>query len=81
MTTRRQLLAGGAGLLGAALLPGAIARSHADHAEIVRALEGRDREATVRAFDVHIQRIYETTLRVMGLPPVAATGEKSRLTG
>jgi DNA-binding FadR family transcriptional regulator len=61
--------------------PGAIARSHADHAEIVRALEERDREATVRAFDVHIQRIYETTLRVMGLPPVAATGEKSRLTG
>ncbi|RIY01641.1 FadR family transcriptional regulator [Aureimonas flava] len=61
--------------------PGAIALSHADHTAIVNALRGRDREATVRAFDVHIQRIYETTLRVMGLPPVAGTREKARLTG
>jgi DNA-binding GntR family transcriptional regulator len=61
--------------------PGAIARSHADHTEIVRALDGRDRDATVRAFGVHIQRIYDTTLRVMGLPPVDAHGEQARLTG
>ncbi|WP_279477996.1 FadR/GntR family transcriptional regulator [Aureimonas sp. SK2] len=61
--------------------PGAIARSHADHAAILRALEGRDREATVRAFDVHIQRIYETTLRVMGLPPVAGGKTQARQTG
>ncbi|MBB3934733.1 FadR/GntR family transcriptional regulator [Aureimonas phyllosphaerae] len=47
--------------------PGAIARSHADHTNIVRALEGRDRDATMSAFEVHIQRIYETTLRVMGM--------------
>lgn len=61
--------------------PGAIARSHDDHTEILRALEGRDREATMRAFDVHIQRIYETTLRVMGLPPAATSEEATRLTG
>ncbi|WP_062235356.1 FadR/GntR family transcriptional regulator [Aureimonas sp. N4] len=61
--------------------PGAIARSHADHTEILRALEGRNREATVRAFDVHIQRIYETTRRVMGLPPAAHCAEETRLTG
>ncbi|WP_294640887.1 FadR/GntR family transcriptional regulator [uncultured Aureimonas sp.] len=61
--------------------PGAIARSHGDHAEILRALEGRDRDATVRAFGVHIQRIYDTTLRVMGLPPVDAEKEQARLTG
>ncbi len=37
------------------------------------ALEGGDRDGTVRAFDVHIQRIYETTLRVMGQQSASAT--------
>ncbi|WP_182421924.1 FadR/GntR family transcriptional regulator [Aureimonas sp. ME7] len=45
--------------------PGAIARSYADHVAIVAALEGRDRAATVEAFEVHIERIYRTTLDAM----------------
>lgn len=45
--------------------PGAIARSYADHEAIVSALEGRDRGATVRAFETHLERIYRTTLGVL----------------
>ncbi|KQT83035.1 FCD domain-containing protein [Aurantimonas sp. Leaf443] len=41
--------------------PGVVARSIADHEAIVDALERRDREATIRAFEIHIEHIGETT--------------------
>jgi len=46
--------------------PGAIARSVGDHEAILAALEARDRERTVAAFDTHLERIYRTTQDVLG---------------
>jgi DNA-binding FadR family transcriptional regulator len=45
--------------------PGAIERSFGDHREIVAALERRDRAAVVSTFETHIDRIYQTTLKVL----------------
>lgn len=45
--------------------PGAILRSHEDHAAIVEGLERRDAEAVVAAFRTHLDRIYRTTLGIM----------------
>lgn len=49
-------------------LPGATARSRADHADIVAALRARDADAAVAAFAVHLERIYETTRSVIDDP-------------
>ncbi len=45
--------------------PGAIARSCEDHAGIVEALRARDPDATVAAFETHLDRIRETTKTVL----------------
>ena len=46
-------------------VPGAALRSCGDHQLIVEALERRDRAATVDAFEIHINRIHETTLTIL----------------
>lgn len=49
-------------------LPGAVARSHADHKRIVEALEtGHEQNAVLRA-DEHLANIYDTTSDVMVKP-------------
>ncbi|MEC5292268.1 FCD domain-containing protein [Aurantimonas sp. C2-6-R+9] len=53
--------------------PGAILRSYGDHQAIVAALRAKDPEATTRAFDVHLDRIYRTTMSIL-----AHAGAKSR---
>ncbi|MCB8840508.1 FadR/GntR family transcriptional regulator [Aurantimonas sp. VKM B-3413] len=45
--------------------PGAMANSYADHEAIVAALSRRDAEATVAAFEVHLDRIYRTTMTIL----------------
>lgn len=45
--------------------PGAILRSYQDHKAVLAGLRARDPEAAVAAFDVHIHRIYTTTLSVL----------------
>jgi DNA-binding FadR family transcriptional regulator len=45
--------------------PGAIARSIADHRDILAALRARDGDAAAQAFGVHERRIYETTRQLM----------------
>jgi DNA-binding FadR family transcriptional regulator len=44
---------------------GAIRESYDDHVAILEALGARDPQATVVAFDRHLQRIYSTTLSVL----------------
>ncbi len=44
---------------------GAIEASIADHERILKALEGRDREAAVAAMERHLERIYRTTRTAM----------------
>lgn len=44
---------------------GAIAASYGDHLAIVDALRQRDGDAVVKAFDVHLDRIYRTTLSIL----------------
>lgn len=46
--------------------PNAIQRSLSDHKAIVEALEQHDRDAVVRAFEVHIDHIYRTTITILG---------------
>ncbi len=46
--------------------PGAIDASYDDHAEIVKALERRDRETVIAAFRQHLTRIYDTTKELVG---------------
>lgn len=45
--------------------PGAIARSIADHRDILAALRAQDGDALARAFGVHERRIYETTRQLL----------------
>lgn len=45
--------------------PGAIGKSYGDHQAIVEALKRHDRDAVVAAFDVHLDRIYRTTMNVL----------------
>ncbi|KQT54482.1 GntR family transcriptional regulator [Aureimonas sp. Leaf454] len=45
--------------------PGAIERSFGDHQRIVSALERRDRAGVVATFEIHIDRIYQTTLSIL----------------
>ncbi|WP_062211179.1 FadR/GntR family transcriptional regulator [Aureimonas sp. AU12] len=56
--------------------PGAIARSVGDHEAIVAALERRDADATIAAFETHLDRIYRTTRDV-----VARTGTPAGANG
>ncbi len=44
----------------------AIDKSIADHEAILAALAARDRAETVRRFEIHIERIYRTTVQMMG---------------
>lgn len=46
--------------------PGAILKSHEDHTAIVAALRARDAKAVVAAFDRHLDRIYSTTIAIIG---------------
>ncbi|MBO0904738.1 FadR/GntR family transcriptional regulator [Jiella sonneratiae] len=45
--------------------PGAIESSYRDHRAIVAALRSRDVAQTVRAFEVHLDRIYHTTMTIL----------------
>jgi DNA-binding FadR family transcriptional regulator len=45
--------------------PGAIERSFGDHERIVEALERRDRADVVAHFEIHLDRIYRTTLSIL----------------
>ncbi|MCQ0986464.1 FadR/GntR family transcriptional regulator [Jiella marina] len=45
--------------------PGAIERSYRDHQAIVGALKSRDAERTIRAFEIHLNRIYQTTITIL----------------
>lgn len=45
--------------------PGAILKSYADHQGIVAALRAGDGEKVVRAFEVHLDRIYRTTVTII----------------
>ena len=57
--------------------PGAIGNSIADHRAILAALEARDGDAAVAAFQVHENRIYETTRQILvdaGPATTEATG-------
>lgn len=58
---------------------GAILKSQADHAAIVKGLKAHDPDAVVAAFDCHLERIYETTITIMvGRDPrPLKTGSKS----
>lgn len=49
--------------------PDAIATSYADHSAIVDALRARHPDATVAAFAIHTDRIYQTTQTAMGIVP------------
>jgi DNA-binding FadR family transcriptional regulator len=51
--------------------PGAIPNSYGDHVAIVAGLRAHDPDAVVRAFDVHLDRIYTTTRSILdaGLDP------------
>jgi DNA-binding FadR family transcriptional regulator len=46
--------------------PGAILKSYADHVAILAALQARDAAAVVAAFQRHIDRIYATTISIIG---------------
>lgn len=54
----------------------AVARSVADHEAILNGLARHDEAAVVAAFDVHLDRIYQTTRHVIegGKPPSGAAG-------
>lgn len=56
--------------------PGAILRSYRDHQAIVAALRAGDPQATVAAFETHLDRIYQTTKAILagGMPPAAGVG-------
>ncbi|SME90333.1 transcriptional regulator, GntR family [Tistlia consotensis] len=45
--------------------PGAILKSYGDHQKILAALQAHDPEAVVAAFDLHLDRIYTTTLSIL----------------
>lgn len=53
---------------------GAIQKSFDDHVAIVEGLKRRDRMAVVDAFAVHLDRIYRTTMTIMGEGKEAAPG-------
>ena len=46
--------------------PGAILKSHEDHVTIVEGLRRHDPQAVVAAFERHLERIYATTIAIMG---------------
>jgi DNA-binding FadR family transcriptional regulator len=46
--------------------PGAIFKSYQDHVAIIAGLRARDPNAVVAAFDVHLERIYATTIDIIG---------------
>jgi DNA-binding FadR family transcriptional regulator len=46
--------------------PGAIQKSYQDHQAIVAGLRSHDAAAVVAAFDVHLERIYATTIAIIG---------------
>ena len=56
----------------ALVVPGAIARSLADHRRIVAALVRRDAPATIGAADRHLASVYETTRLAMQVRTEAA---------
>lgn len=55
--------------------PGAIMKSCEDHVAIVAALRAHDADATVRAFEVHLDRIYATTRSVLDAGGTDRPGE------
>lgn len=52
--------------------PGAILNSYRDHQAIVAALRARDSATTVDAFQVHLDRIYRTTMNILAGPAGAS---------
>jgi DNA-binding FadR family transcriptional regulator len=51
--------------------PGAILQSCNEHAEILEGLRAHDPAATTRAFGHHLERIYDTTIRIQELKQAA----------
>lgn len=49
--------------------PDATAKSLADHEVILEALNAHDRQAVVDAFEIHIDRIYQTTQSILSRQP------------
>lgn len=49
-------------------LPGAIQKSYQDHVAIVAGLRAHEPDAVVAAFDVHLERIYSTTIAIISGP-------------
>lgn len=59
--------------------PGAIAKSYQEHKAIVAALEKHDREAVLKAFGHHLERIYTTTrLMIKTSKSQRSTGQKKK---
>jgi hypothetical protein len=46
--------------------PGAILKSQEDHVTIVEGLRRHDPQSVVAAFERHLERIYATTIAIMG---------------